>query len=74
MTRRTPDIVKPHLRVAPSVSIFALRTQKETATYCDKNQSAVPNQKADEFKSDTHTAEQAASTLTGFNLEKKEPF
>lgn len=70
MTRRIPDIVKPPLQVAPSVSIFALRTQKEAATYCNKNQSAVPNQKADEFKSDmpTATAEQAASPPTGAAL------
>ena len=38
--------MKPHLLVRPSVSIFVLRTQKEAATYLDKNKSAVPNQKA----------------------------
>jgi hypothetical protein len=46
MTRQIQAIVKPHLRVGPSVSIFVLRTQKEAATYLDKNKSAVPNQKA----------------------------
>ena len=46
MTRQIQDIAKPHRRAGPWVSIFALRTQKKAA-YLDKNQSAVPNQRAD---------------------------
>jgi hypothetical protein len=42
--------------------------------YCNKNQSAVPDQKTDEFKSDTHTAEQPPQPSPVFDLEKKEPF
>ena len=46
MTRQIQDIAKPHLPAGPWVSIFALTTQKEAATYLDKNQSPLPNQRA----------------------------
>ena len=52
MTRQIQDIAKPHLPGCPWVTTspktldFALRTQKEAATYCDKTQSALPNQRA----------------------------
>src|SRR4029453_11014220 len=52
MTSQIQDIAKPHLPAFPWVTMspktldFARRTEKEAATNCDKNQSALPNQRA----------------------------